>query len=209
MQCDAGDVNRNLIPCARHLLVEQRTTAEEDFKENVGHDPSSFVHVVMIIQLPRLVGGCEAFAGFQGGSWLSVHIDELRPPTGHIPAIQFMVDRSVSELFDVAPSTTRVEKMDVEAARDDMEVDEQREEGIDIEMEASDLTSGDVTVDKVDIVSLLRSCIQSAVARIDDEPWRSSRSTQRIELMLSLLPDGGTEGTGKSGAQLPLIISLL
>ena len=63
MQCDAGDVNRNLIPCARHLLVEQRTTAEEDFKENVGHDLSSFVHVVMIIQLPRLVGGCEAFAG--------------------------------------------------------------------------------------------------------------------------------------------------
>ena len=209
MQCDAGDVNRNLIPCARHLLVEQRTNAEEDFKENVGHDPSSFVHVVMIIQLPRLVGGCEAFAGFQGGSWLSVHIDELRPPTGHIPAIQFMVDRSVSELFDVAPSSTGVEKMDVEAARDDMEVDEQREEGIDIEMEAPDLASGDVIVDRVDIVSLLRSCVQAAVARIDDESWRSSRSTRRIELMLSLLPDGRSDGTGEGGAQLILVTSLL
>ena len=204
MQCDAGDVNRNLIPCARHLLVEQRTTAEENFKENVGHEPSSFVHVVMIIQLTRLVGGCEAFAGFQGGRWLSVHIDELRPPTGHIPAIQFMVDRSVSELFDVAPSRTRVDKMDVEAARDDMEVDEQREEGIDIEMEASDLASGDAVVDRVDIVSLLRSCVQAAVARIDNESWRSSRSTRRIELLLSLLPDGRTDGTGKSGAQLSL-----
>ena len=200
MQCDAGDVNRNLIPCARHLLVEQRTTAEEDFRENVGHDPSSFVHVVMIIQLPRLVGGCEAFAGFQGGRWLSVHIDELRPPKGHIPAIQFMVGRSVSELFDVAPTITRVEKMDVEVARDDMEIDEQREEGIDIEMEASDLASCDAVVDRVDIVSLLRSCVQAAVARIDDESWRSSRSTRRIELMLSLLPDGRSDGTGKSGA---------
>ena len=209
MQCDAGDVNRNLIPCARHLLVEQRENAEEDFKENVRHDPSSFVHVVMIIQLPRLVGGCEPFAGFQGGSWLSVHIDELRPPTGHIPAIQFMVDRSVSELFDVAPSSTRVDKMDVKAARDDMEVDEQHEEGIDIEMEAPDLASGDVIVDRVDIVSLLRSCVQAAVARIDDEPWRSSRSTRRIELVLSLLPDGRLDGTGKSGAQLILITSLL
>ena len=208
MQCDAGDVNRNLIPCARHLLVEQRTTAEEDFKENVGHDPSSFVHVVMIIQLPRLVGGCEAFAGFQGGRWLSVHIDELRPPTGHIPAIQFMVDRSVSELFDVAPSTTRVEKMNVETATDHMEVDEQREEGIHIEMEASDLASGDVIVDRVDIVSLLRNCVQSAVSRIDDESGRSSRSKQRIELMLGLLPDDRTDGTGKSGAQSSLIISL-
>ena len=209
MQCDAGDVNRNLIPCARHLLVEQRTTAEEDFKENVGHDPSSFVHVVMIIQLPRLVGGCEAFAGFQGGRWLSVHIDELRPPTGHIPAIQFMVDRSMSELFDVAPSTTRVEKMNVEAARDHMEVDEQREEGMGIEMEASDLASGDVIVDRVDIVSLLRSCVQSAVSRIDDESGRSSRSKKRIELLLGLLPDDRTDGIGKSGAQLSLIISLL
>ena len=209
MQCDAGDVNRNLIPCARHLLVEQRTTAEEDFKENVGHDPSSFVHVVMIIQLPRLVGGCEAFAGFQGGSWLSVHIDELRPPTGHIPAIQFMVDRSMSELFDVAPTSTRVDKIYVEAARDDMEVDEQSEEGIDIEMGASDLASGDAIADRVNIVSLLRSCVQAAIARIDAEPWRSSRSTRRIELMLSLLPDGRTDGTGKGGVQLSLIIPSL
>ena len=209
MQCDAGDVNRNLIPCARHLLVEQRTTAEEDFKENVGHDPSSFVHVVMIIQLPRLVGGCEAFAGFQGGRWLSVHIDELRPPTGHIPAIQFMVDRSMSELFDVAPSSTRVDKIYVEAARDDMEVDEQCEEGIDIEMEASDQASGDAIADRGNIVSLLRSCVQAAIARIDAEPWRSSRSTRRIELMLSLLPDGRTGGTGKGGVQLSLIIPSL
>ena len=209
VQCDAGDVNRNLIPCARHLLVEQRTTAEEDFKENVGNDPSSFVHVVMIIQLPRLVGGCEAFAGFQGGRWLSVHIDELRPPTGHIPAIQFMVDRSMSELFDVAPSSTRVDKIYVEAARDDMEVDEQSEEGIDIEMEASDLASGDAIADRVNIVSLLRSCVQAAIARIDAEPWRSSRSTRRIELMLSLLPDGRTDGTGKGGVRLSLIIPSL
>ena len=193
MQCDAGDVNRNLIPCARHLLVEQRTTAEEDFKENVGNDPSLFVHVVMIIQLPRLVGGCEAFAGFQGGRWLSVHIDELRPPTGHIPAIQFMVDRSMSELFDVASSSIRVDKKYVEAARDDMEVDEQ----------------SDANADRVNIVSLLRSCVQAAIARIDAEPWRSSRSTRRIELMLSLLRDGRTDGTGKGGVQLSLIIPSL
>ena len=193
MQCDAGDVNRNLIPCARHLLVEQRTTAEEDFKENFGNDPSSFLHVVMIIQLPRLVGGCEAFAGFQGGRWLSVHIDELRPPTGHIPAIQFMVDRSMSELFDVASSSIRVDKKYVEAARDDMEVDEQ----------------SDAIADRVNIVSLLRSCVQAAIARIDAEPWSSSRSTRRIELMLSLLPDGRTDGTGKGGVQLSLIIPSL
>ena len=34
---------------------------------------------------------------------MSDHIDELRPPTGHIPLIEFLqMDQSVSELFDVA-----------------------------------------------------------------------------------------------------------
>ena len=188
VQCDAGDRNSKLIPCARHLLVEQRTTAEQDFLESVGCAPSSFVHIVLIIQLPRLVGGCPTFAGFQGGRWISVHIDELRPPTGQIPAIQFMVDRSISNLFDVAPTITR---------EDVMEVEEEEETEADIDMEASnDVSRTDAILDKVDIVSLVRSCIQAAVARLDEESWRPSRSTRRIELMLSLLPDCRSSGTG-------------
>lgn len=191
VQCDAGDLNCNLIPCARHLLVEQRSTAEQDFLESVGHNPSSFVHIVLIVQLPRLVGGCPTFAGFQGGRWLSIHIDELRPPTGQIPAIQFMVDRSVSELFDVAPSTTQVDEMEVEE-------EQEQEEVTDIDMETTaDVSPIDSNLDKVDIVSLLRSCVQAAVARIDDESSRPSRSTRRIELMLSLLPDCRSRETGK------------
>ena len=189
VQCDAGDLNCNLIPCARHLLVEQRTTAEQDLLESAEQSPSSFIHIVLIVQLPRLVGGCPTFVGFQGGRWLSIHIDELRPPTGQIPAIQFMVDRSVSELFDVAPSTTQV---------DDMEVEEEQEEMTDIDMEVSvDASLRDNNLDKVDIVSLLRSCVQAAVARIDDESCGPSRSTRRIELILSLLPDCRSRETGK------------
>ena len=188
VQCDAGDRNSKLIPCARHLLVEQRTTAEQDFLESVGCAPSSFVHIVLIIQLPRLVGGCPTFAGFQGGRWISVHIDELRPPTGQIPAIQFMVDRPISNLFDAAPTITWEDVMDVE---------EEEETEADIDMEASNDVSGtDAILDKVDIVSLVRSCIQAAVARLDEESWRPSRSTRRIELMLSLLPDCRSSGTG-------------
>ena len=99
-----------------------------------------------------------------------------------------MVDRSVSELFDVAPTTTRT---------DDMEVEEEQQEVIDTEMEAADLASRDTILDKVDIVSLLRSCVQAAVARIDDESWRSSRSTRRIDIVLSLLPENRSTATGK------------
>lgn len=37
---------------------------------------SGVTHVVFIIQLPRIAGGT-SFASFQGGSWISTHIDEL------------------------------------------------------------------------------------------------------------------------------------
>ena len=200
VQCDAGDVNSNMIPCARHLLVNERASALQDFTEAVGHD-LSLVHIVMIVQLPRLVEGCQTFAGFQGGRWMSVHIDELRPPVGQIPGIEFMVDRSISELFDVAPSTTHCEEMEVA-------VEEQ--EHVDIEMKTSDHASNDTKLDKVDIRSLLRSCIQAAVARIDEESRRSPRSTRRIEVMLNLLPDVRSQETGMyRGAlhHLPLSLS--
>ena len=166
--------------------MDERASAVQAFTETVGHH-QSLVHIVMIVQLPRLVGGCQTFAGFQGGRWISVHIDELRPPIGQIPAIEFMVDRSISELFDVAPSTTQCEEM---------EVGEEEPDQIDIEMETSDHASNDTVLDKVDITGLLRSCIQAAVARIDEESGLSSRSTRRIEVMLNLLPDDRSEDTG-------------
>ena len=166
--------------------MDERASAVQDFTETVGQD-LSLVHIVMIVQLPRLVGGCQTFAGFQGGRWISVHIDELRPPVGQIPAMEFMVDRSVSELFDVAPSTTQCEEM---------EVGEEEPNQIDVEMDTSDHASNDTVLYKVDIISLLRSCIQAAVARIDEESRLSSRSTRRIEVMLKLLPDNRSQDTG-------------
>ena len=179
--------------------MDERASFVQDFTETVGHD-LSLVHIVMIVQLPRLVGGCQTFAGFQGGRWISVHIDELRPPVGQIPAIEFMVDRSVSELFDVAPSTTQCEEM---------EVVEEEPNQIDVEMDTSDHASNDTVIYKVNIISLLRSCIQAAVARIDEESRLSSRSTRRIEVMLKLLPDNRSQDTGMCrGAMYHLPLSL-
>ena len=57
------------------------------------------VHIVLIIQLPRIAGGCRNFVGFQGGKWISSHIDELRPPDRHTPSIEQLIDRPISELF--------------------------------------------------------------------------------------------------------------
>ena len=61
------------------------------------------VHIVLITQLPRTAGGCRNFVGFQGGKWMSAHIDELRPPGKHTPSIQQLIDRPISELFSGDP----------------------------------------------------------------------------------------------------------
>ena len=59
-------------------------------------------HIVMIVQLSRVAGGSREFVGVQGEDWLSVHIDELCPPSEEIPPVEALMDRSVSEIFESA-----------------------------------------------------------------------------------------------------------
>ncbi len=97
VQCDSGDTYFNLIAGARHILLEERTNAPEMLNL-----PSiEAIHIVLVIQLPRMVGGCRNFVGFQGGKWMSSHIDELRPPDRHTPSIEQLIDHPISELFRI------------------------------------------------------------------------------------------------------------
>ena len=66
VQCDGGHQNVDLIACARY-----RVTDERRHKQTQG-----LTHVVFLIQLPRIAGGT-SFASFQGGQWISAHIDDL------------------------------------------------------------------------------------------------------------------------------------
>ena len=56
-----------------------------------------------------------------------------------------------------------------------------------------------VTTKKVQLlaVNLLRNCVQAAACRIDNEGGTPDRSTQRIELLLQLLPEDFEELGGK------------
>ena len=74
------------------------------------------IHVIFIIQLPKIAGGCQHFVGFQGGKWQSVHIDELLESNEQLPEIEQLVNRSVSDLF-LPRNPSRVEHVD------DMDVD--------------------------------------------------------------------------------------
>ncbi|XP_068735057.1 LOW QUALITY PROTEIN: E3 ubiquitin-protein ligase rnf213-alpha-like [Montipora capricornis] len=150
-QCDSGDDNFNLIAGARHILMEERNNAPE----LLNLPKIEPVHIVLVVQLPRISGGCRNFVSFQGGKWMSVHIDELRPPGGNTSSIEHLIDRPISELF-----------------RDENPM--QPETGKKAQMLA---------------VDLLRNSVQAAACRVDNEAGTPDRSTQRIELLLQLLPE--------------------
>ncbi|XP_068731195.1 E3 ubiquitin-protein ligase rnf213-alpha-like [Montipora capricornis] len=147
VQCDSGDDNFSLIAGARHILMEERNNAPE-LLDLAKIEP---VHIVLVVQLPRISGGCCNFVGFQGGKWMSVHIDELRPPGGNTPSIEHLIDRPISELFRMQPGTGKKAQMLA--------------------------------------VNLLRNSVQAAACRVDNEAGSCDRSTQRIELLLQLLPE--------------------
>jgi len=58
VQCDSGDMHPDLIACARYNITNEhnQTTLTDDVS-------SGTVHVLFIVQLPRIAGGC--FVGFQ------------------------------------------------------------------------------------------------------------------------------------------------
>ena len=58
LQCDSGDMHSDLVACARYNVINEhsQTTLSDD-------NSSGIVHVLFIVQLPRIAGGC--FVGFQ------------------------------------------------------------------------------------------------------------------------------------------------
>ncbi|XP_078382607.1 E3 ubiquitin-protein ligase rnf213-alpha-like isoform X3 [Oculina patagonica] len=98
VQCDSADQNLGLVACSRHLLIEEcREMEKELHPESI--DPS---HILMIVQLSRVAGGCSEFVGVQGDDWQSIHIDELCPPSEEMPPIEALMGRSVSSIFESA-----------------------------------------------------------------------------------------------------------
>ena len=118
VQCDNGEKNFNLIACCRYLVDDTRRRTVENLDEAVKP-----IHIVFIIQLPKIAGGCQHFVGFQGGKWQSVHIDELLESNEQLPHIEQLVNRSVSDLFQSAnPSRSDdIEDMDVDQNLDGSE----------------------------------------------------------------------------------------
>ena len=70
IQCYNGDQNLDLIACARYRVMDELNASSDKFQ------PKAHVHVLFIVQLPRISGGTR-FPAYQGGLWISCHVDDL------------------------------------------------------------------------------------------------------------------------------------
>ncbi|XP_065826355.1 E3 ubiquitin-protein ligase RNF213-like isoform X3 [Oscarella lobularis] len=214
--CESGDVNGELVACARYLVQECRENAfskrEEDGLKPVAR------HIVFIIHLPRVAGGC--FVGFQGGAWSEVHIDDLRPAhQAKQLSITSLVGRKLSTLLgdvETGPQLVRHETSNVEMTDIDQETSALSVEDMEVEEAAAPSPRARLPANEESILSaavLFRSCVHAATSRLDDPAGSAlEAANMRLTLLLRLIPEDETSLTGVRGFYVELkrrVIKLL
>ncbi|XP_053396017.1 E3 ubiquitin-protein ligase rnf213-alpha-like [Mercenaria mercenaria] len=205
IQCDSGDVNANLIACARYCVMDEFEKLRDEMTEPV--------HVVLIVQLPKVSGGC--FTGFQCGKWHSAHIDDLQPEDMHIPSLEEMHGKSVGMLIDDAV-TSQTEPMETDDSSSTGEAMEWKnntdtctrnflnsgQEDLKLDDVLSEFENVGNNVkrrmelykNKLDVKKLVLSCVQSALSMVKDKAERSNRETERVDFVIRLLHQDPVEG---------------
>uniref|UniRef100_A0A670HUU1 RING-type E3 ubiquitin transferase n=1 Tax=Podarcis muralis TaxID=64176 RepID=A0A670HUU1_PODMU len=155
-----GSLSAQLIASARYSVVNEINKTDQG---------ETFVFVFFITKLSRAEGG-SSYVGFQGGLWQSVHIDDLRKSKDIISDVTALRNVTISQLFSAEPPESKnVNKC---MLRDSTQ------------WLFFCVLSG---CDFLDTTILLRSCVQRAVGMLRDQNEDASRSTKRIEILLSLL----------------------
>ncbi|XP_053396010.1 E3 ubiquitin-protein ligase rnf213-alpha-like [Mercenaria mercenaria] len=224
IQCDSGDVNANLIACARYCVMDEFEKMRDELRAPV--------HVVFIVQLPRGA----SFTGFQCGIWHSAHIDDLYTADMNMPTVQDMQGKSVAKLFTdavVEPSAMEIdEEIPREAGSGAEEMEWSEAEGrhvsqrqrMDEDMITNDLENrlrgaplqlDDVLLDlrnvdkhggegfsfsqgygqhRLNVKGLILACVQAALSMVKDKEENTSKETDRVALVLKLLHQEQVEG---------------
>ncbi|XP_069374050.1 E3 ubiquitin-protein ligase rnf213-beta isoform X2 [Paralichthys olivaceus] len=123
--------------------------------------------VVFIVKVSRIPSRFQ-YIGFQGGVWQSVHIDDLRDSEDMSLNLMVFCGTLISNLLKPALS--------------DHEDEETETNTRDSQAEGAHLRS----------LALVRSCIQKAVGLLRDPDGVTSRSMERVQILLSLL--GSAQG---------------
>ncbi|XP_041073204.1 E3 ubiquitin-protein ligase rnf213-alpha-like [Carcharodon carcharias] len=152
----------NLIASAKYSTINEINKSKSD---------DWTVYVYFIIKLPRMEGG-STYVGFHGDPWQSAHIDDLRKSKDMVANVTAFKGVTISQLFGKEPGEPEAMIVD-------------QEEMIEEPIAESPFENGKV----LDTTSLIRSCVQSAVGMLRDLHQSSSRSTTRVEILLSLLTE--------------------
>uniref|UniRef100_A0A8C4HAD0 RING-type E3 ubiquitin transferase n=1 Tax=Dicentrarchus labrax TaxID=13489 RepID=A0A8C4HAD0_DICLA len=183
---DEASHSANLIASAKYSSINEINKITQ---ESMG----SKVFVYFITRLPRMEGGT-SYVGFHGGPWRSAHIDDLRRSKDIVSDIKTLQNMTISQMFETKMS--QPEAMEV----DDMYTENEQEEA-QLEENVSQHISNICYYGKtcvlllqggdnvVDTTALVRSCVQSAVGMLRDQVESGRRSTQRVEILLTLLND--------------------
>ena len=111
--------------------------------------------------------GGTKFVGFQGAQWCSVHIDDLNPPKDLSLDLSTAFYHSMSEIFGIGSAVNAIAE------------------------------SNPAAVVQFDASRRLHSLIQKAASRLQDNEENSHRTTQRIDLLINLIPFKNTNNKGK------------
>ncbi|XP_069050628.1 E3 ubiquitin-protein ligase rnf213-alpha isoform X2 [Lepisosteus oculatus] len=153
----------NLIASAKYSAINEINKSRDEMTE---------ILVYFITKLPRMEGGT-SYVGFHGGPWRSVHIDDLRKSKDIVSDITTLKSLTISQLFEEREKPNKPEAMET----DDTKMESPTpEENADLE-------------DILDTTALVRSCVQSAVGMLRDQHEGGSRSTRRLEILLTLLAE--------------------
>ena len=157
LQCDSGLLDGELIACAKYRIMDECIKKEES-------QTLAITHVLVIIHLP-IQAKLSSFVGFQGGSWTSVHIDELVPDNDVNGMSPEVTPSSISELFCTSPMHQTLPL--------GPPVEEQRTA---------------LNVSHPQNYWWLRKCIQAAVSQLQAVSG-GRRGLERISILEELLPD--------------------
>ena len=220
IQCYCGHLHSNLIACARHKVIDEivvpqssgkgdkssEAKSESNSKNKDKSKTKSTVHVVFIVQLPRKAGGTN-FVGFQGGDWLSVHLDDLRPLKENEFSFQSVIQYSISEIFNnmyqsvtAATSEKTQTPLSLEQKFESLAMEKESEQPeYDQSLSLNIYKALHVTTDKFQSVNLnvnrrLRDLIQMACSWLYDTEQNKERTTKRISILTDLIPTESTKG---------------
>ncbi|XP_054875809.1 E3 ubiquitin-protein ligase rnf213-alpha-like [Poeciliopsis prolifica] len=149
----------------RNILSSAKYSCINEIKKGLmTEDTNTFVYFVT--KLPRMEGGT-SYIGFQGGPWKSVHIDDLRRSREFVSDVHSLKNLRISDLFEDPPEAMETEDQFGQPQND------------------NNAALGDV----FNTTDLLKTCVQSAVGKLQDVVDSGELSTRRIENLLTLLEE--------------------